>query len=105
VLEQNIIEIDVFRRRRQAEVAQQAAELEAEAIRILAAANRDKALSEAEGIRAQLEAKNAISDANLTAQVIAEIWPQLAERLPEVLQALAPQPGVLGDARIYTNYL
>lgn len=102
VLEQNIIEIDVFRRRRQAEVAQQAAELEAEAIRILAAANRDKALSEAEGIRAQLEAKNAISDANLTAQVIAEIWPQLAERLPEVLQALAPQPGVLGDARIYS---
>jgi uncharacterized membrane protein YqiK len=102
VLEQNIIEIDVFRRRRQAEVAQQAAELEAEAIRTLAAANRDKALSEAEGIRAQLEAKNAISDANLTAQIIAEIWPQLAERLPEVLQALAPQPGVLGDARIYS---
>lgn len=102
VLEQNVVEIEVFRRRRQAEIAQQAAELEAEAIRTLAAANRDKALSEAEGIKAQLEAKNAISDANLTAQVIAEIWPQLAERLPEVLQALAPQPGVLGDARIYS---
>jgi len=101
VLEQNVVEIDAFRRRRQAEVAQQAAELEAEAIRTLAIANREKALAEADGIKAQLEANNLISDANLTANVISTIWPELAERLPEVLQALAPQPGVLGDARIY----
>jgi uncharacterized membrane protein YqiK len=101
VLDQNVVEIDAFRRRRQAEIAQQAAELEAEAIRTLADANRDKALAEANGLRAQMEAKNVISNANLTAQIITSIWPQLAERLPEVLQALAPQPGVLGDARIY----
>jgi uncharacterized membrane protein YqiK len=102
VKEQNVVEIDVFRRRRQAEIAQQAAELEAEAIRTLADANRDRALAEAEGIRAQVEAKNVISNANLTAQIITTMWPELAERLPEVLQALAPQPGVLGDARIYS---
>ncbi|OLP17587.1 flotillin [Leptolyngbya sp. 'hensonii'] len=101
VLEQNVVEIDVFRRRRQAEIAQQAAELEAEAIRTLAAANRDKALAEAAGIQAQMEAKNVISNANLTANLILAIWPELADRLPEVLQALAPQPGVLGDTRIY----
>jgi uncharacterized membrane protein YqiK len=101
VKEQNVVEIDVFRRRRQAEIAQQAAELEAEAIRTLAEANRDRALAEAEGLQAQMEAKNAINNANLTAQIITTIWPDLAERLPEVLQALAPQPGVLGDARIY----
>ncbi len=40
----NVVEIDAFRRRRQAEIAQQAAELEAEAIRTLAVANRDKVL-------------------------------------------------------------
>lgn len=101
VIEQNVIEIDVFRRRRQAEAARQAAELEAEAIRILADATRDKALAEADGLRAQMEAKNQISDANLTAQVITTLFPQVADRLPEILQALAPQPGVLGDARIY----
>lgn len=102
VREQNVVEIDVFRRRRQAEIAQQAAELEAEAIRTLAIANRDKALAEAEGIQAQLEAKNTISNANLTANLITNIWPELADQLPEVLHALAPQPGVLGDARIYS---
>lgn len=101
IAEQNVVEIDVFRRRRQAEIARQAAELEADSIRTLAQANREKALAEAEGVQAQLAARNVISNANLTADVIASIWPELAERLPEVLQALAPQPGVLGDARIY----
>jgi uncharacterized membrane protein YqiK len=101
ISDQNVVEIDVFRRRRQAEVAKQAAELEAEAIRTLADANRDKALAEAEGIQSQLAARNIISNANLTAEVIKTIWPQLAEKLPEVLAALAPQPGVLGDTRIY----
>ncbi len=101
ISDQNVVEIDVFRRRRQAEVARQAAEQEAEAIRTLAAAERDKALAEAEGIEARTLARNAISNANLTADVITQLWPELAERLPEVLQALAPQPGVIGDARIY----
>jgi len=101
VLDQNVVEIDVFRRRRQAEIAQQAAELEAEAIRTLAAANRDKAMAEAAGIEALLAAKNVISNANLTAQVITSLWPELASQLPEVLKALAPQPGVIGDAKIY----
>jgi uncharacterized membrane protein YqiK len=101
VLDQNVVEIDVFRRRRQAEIAQQAAELEAQAIRTLADANRDKALAEAQGLQAQMNAKNVISNANLTAQVIGTLFPQIADRLPEILQALAPQPGVLGDAKIY----
>lgn len=101
VREQNTVEIEVYRRKRQAEIAQEAAQLEAGAIETLAIANREKALAEAQGIRAQIEAKNLISDANLTANVITALFPQFADRLPEVLQALAPQPGVLGDARIY----
>ncbi|MEO1521670.1 MAG: flotillin family protein [Cyanobacteria bacterium J06633_2] len=101
ISEQNVVEIDAFRRRRQAEIAKQAADLEAEAIRTLADANRDKALAEAEGIKAQLDAKNVISSANLTAEVLTSLWPDLSERLPELAKALAPQPGVLGDARIY----
>ena len=101
ISDQNVVEIDVFRKRRQAEIARQTAELEAEAIRTLAQAQLDKALAEAQGAQANIEARNAISNANLTAEVIAQIWPQLADRLPEVLRALAPQPGVIGDARIY----
>lgn len=101
IADQNVVEIDVFRKRRQAEIARQTAELEAEAIRTLAQAELAKALAEAQGSQSKIEARNAISNANLTADVIAEIWPELADRLPEVLRALAPQPGVIGDARIY----
>ncbi|NEO08273.1 MAG: flotillin family protein [Moorea sp. SIO3I8] len=100
--EQNVIEIDVFRRSRQAEAARQAAELEAESIRTLAEANRDKALAEAEGKRSLIEAENSISDAQLTAKIITTIWPELAHQLPEIAKALAPQPGILGDTRIYS---
>ncbi|MCL1469763.1 SPFH domain-containing protein [Argonema antarcticum] len=102
ISDQNVVEIDVFRRRRQAEIAQQAAELEAEAIRTLAQANRDKALAEAEGVAAKISAENTISNANLSAKIITTIWPELSDKLPEIMQALAPQPGVLGDARIYS---
>jgi uncharacterized membrane protein YqiK len=102
VAEQNVVEIEVFRRKRQAEIARQAAELEAESIRTLADANRYKALAEAEGKIGLVEAENAISDANRTAELIKAIWPELAEKLPEILKSLAPQAGVLGDARIYS---
>ncbi len=102
ISDRNVVEIDAFRRRRQAEIAQEAAELEAEAIRILAAANRDKVLAEAEAIKVKIAAENTISNANLTAQLLTTIWPELAAKLPEILTALAPQPGVLGDTRIYS---
>ncbi|WOB44810.1 flotillin family protein [Thermoleptolyngbya oregonensis NK1-22] len=101
ISEQNVVEIDVFRRRRQAEIARQAAELEAESIRTLAVAQRDKLLAEAEGLQAELTARNLISTPNLTAQTLVTLWPELSEKLPEIVKALAPQPGVLGDARIY----
>jgi uncharacterized membrane protein YqiK len=102
ISDRNIVEIDAFRRRRQAEIAQQAAELEAEAIRTLADANRDKDLAEAQGIQAKITAENSISNANLTAKMLTTIWPELADKLPEIVAALAPQPGVLGDTRIYS---
>ena len=101
ISEQNVVEIDVFRRRRQAEIARQAAELEAESIRTLAEANQYKAMAEAQGKRALIEAENALSNANRTAEIIKDIWPELAPKLPYIIKALAPQPGVLGDARIY----
>ena len=101
ISEQNVVEIDVFRRRRQAEIARQAAELEAESIRTLADANRYKMLAEAQSKQALIEAENALSNANRTADLIKDLWPQLAPQLPYILQSLAPQPGVLGDAKIY----
>ena len=101
ISEQNVVEIDVFRRRRQAEIARQAADLEAESIRTLADANKYKMLAEAQSKQALIEAENALSNANRTADLIKDIWPQLAPQLPYILQSLAPQPGVLGDAKIY----
>ena len=102
ISDRNIIEIDAFRRRRQAEIAQEAAELEAESIRILAAANRDQVLAEAEALKVKIAAENTISNANLSAKILTTIWPELADKLPEIITALAPQPGVLGDTRIYS---
>jgi uncharacterized membrane protein YqiK len=102
ISDQNVVEIDVYRRKRQAEVARQAAELEADSIRTLAEAARYKALAEAQGKRALIEAENSLSNANRTADLIKVIWPDLAPQLPEIIHSLAPQPGVLGDARIYS---
>ena len=101
ISDQNVVELDVFRRLKQAEINRQAAELEAESIRTLAEANQYKALAEAEGKKALIEAENVLSDANRTAEIIKTLWPDLASQLPEIMKALAPQPGVLGDARIY----
>ena len=101
ISDQNVVELDVFRRLKQAEINRQAAELEAESIRTLAEANQYKALAEAEGKKALIEAENILSDANRTAEIVKTLWPDLASQLPEIMKAIAPQPGVLGDARIY----
>ncbi|MEA5509630.1 flotillin family protein [Crocosphaera sp. UHCC 0190] len=101
ISEQNVVELDVFRRRRQAEIARQAAELEAASIRTLADADKYKMLAEAQSKQALIEAENAFSNANRTADLIKTIWPELASQLPQIVKSLAPQPGVLGDARIY----
>ena len=102
ISERKVIEIDSFRRRKQAEIAQAAAELEAESIRILAQAERDRALAEAEGIQAKITAENSISNANLSAKIVTTIWPELSEKLPEIVSSLAPQPGVIGNTKIYS---
>lgn len=101
ITDQNVVEIDVFRRRRQAEIARQAAELEAESIRTLADAEKYKLLAEAQGKLAAIQAENTLSDANRMADLIKIIFPIIAPQLPEILKSLSPQPGVLGDARIY----
>ena len=102
ITDQNVVEIDVFRRRRQAEIARQAAELEAESIRTLADAQKYKDLAEAQGKLAQIQAENTLNNANRNAEIIKEIIPLLAPQLPEIVKSLAPQKGVLGDARIYS---
>ena len=102
ISERKVVELDAFRRRKQAEIAQEAAELEAESIRILAQAERDRALAEAEGIQAKISAENTISNASLSAKIITTVWPELSEKLPEIVASLAPQPGVIGNTRIYS---
>ncbi len=102
ITDQNVVEIDVFRRRRQAEIARQAAKLEAESIRTLADAQKYKDLAEAQGKLAQIQAANSLNNANRTAELIKEMLPLITPQLPEILKSLAPQKGVLGDARVYS---
>ena len=102
ITDQNVVEIDVFRRRRQAEIARQAAELEAESIRTLADAQKYKDLAEAQGKLSLIQAENALSNANRTAELIKDILPQIAPQLTDIVKSLAPQKGVLGDARVYS---
>lgn len=101
VREENEVEIEAYRRQRQAEAAQQAAVLEAESIRTLAEANKEKLLVEAEGLREKIAAENSISDAKLNAETLKAIAPMLTDKMPEILEALAPKPGVLGDPKVY----
>jgi uncharacterized membrane protein YqiK len=59
-------------------------------------------MAEAEGQRAIIEAHNSLSNANRTAELLKTIWPELVTQLPDLIKALAPQPGVLGESRIYS---
>jgi uncharacterized membrane protein YqiK len=68
----------------------------AEAIKVKAAAELDKALKEAEGEKAKISAQNTLSIKALTVQLAEEHLEELITVLPQVMAALAPQPGVLG---------
>ncbi|MGB5595143.1 MAG: flotillin domain-containing protein, partial [Crocosphaera sp.] len=69
----------------------------AEAIQIKAAAELDKSLKEAEGEMAKIAAQNTISVKALTVQLAEENLEKFITVLPEIMSALAPQPGVLGN--------
>ena len=76
-----------------AEIAAQAVEDEAKTIKLLA---------EAEGIRYH---SIPVTDADRNDKLIRELVPKLIENLPqlaEVVKALAPQPGILGESNVYT---
>ncbi|MDJ0510243.1 MAG: hypothetical protein QNJ64_13455 [Crocosphaera sp.] len=69
----------------------------AEAIQVKAAVELDKSLKEAEGEKAKIAAQNTVSIKALTIQLAENNLEQLITVLPEIMSALAPQPGVLGN--------
>jgi uncharacterized membrane protein YqiK len=69
---------------------------EAEAITTKAAAALEKALKEAEGEKALIAAQNTLSIKALTIQLADQHMDALIASLPQLMKALAPQPGVLG---------
>lgn len=88
-----IEEAKALRQQRKAKIAADSVEDEAKAI---------ERLAQAEGKRYQAIPP---TDADRTAQIIRELAPKLIEKLPqvaEVVKALGPQPGILGDSNIYT---
>jgi uncharacterized membrane protein YqiK len=70
---------------------------QAEAIKIKAEAELEKALKEAEGEKAKIAAQNTLSVKALTVQLAEEHMDTLITTLPQMMTALAPQPGVLGN--------
>lgn len=70
---------------------------EAEAITTKAAAELEKAVKEAEGEKAKIAAQNTLSIKALTMQLADQHMDRLIATLPQVMEALAPQPGVLGN--------
>jgi uncharacterized membrane protein YqiK len=90
-----IEEAIALRQQLKAKIAAQAVEDEAKTIKLLA---------EAEGTRYH---SIPATDADRTDKLIRELAPQLIEHLPqlaEVVKALAPQPGILGESNIYTVF-
>ena len=57
------------------------------------------ALTEAESIRYQRIPPN---DSERMNRMVKDLAPQVMDKLPELLRALAPQPGVLGESNTYT---
>lgn len=70
---------------------------EAEAIKLRALAELEKALKEAEGEKAKIAAQNTLSIKALTVQLAEEHMDTFITTLPQIMAALAPQPGVLGN--------
>lgn len=83
--------------RLEAETRKTIAKEEADAIKIKAIAELEKALKEAEGEKAKIAAQNTLSLKALTVQLAEEHMEAFIQTLPQIMASLAPQPGILGN--------
>ncbi|BAQ66194.1 SPFH domain-containing protein [Geminocystis sp. NIES-3709] len=88
---------DLEQKRLEAEVEKAIALEKAEAIKTQATATLEEALKKAQGEKAMIEAQNTLSTKAITIQLAEQYMGQFIQVLPEVISALAPQPGVLGS--------
>lgn len=88
---------DLEQKQLEAQVEKVIANEKAEALKIKAAAQLEEALKKAEGEKAMIDAQNTLSTKAITIQLAEQYMGQLITVLPEVMEALAPQPGILGN--------
>jgi uncharacterized membrane protein YqiK len=79
-----------------------AAQDEAEAKRIIAEAIKAEKLAIAAGELEVVKTQNAKTAVTVYEGLLEKLGPELIEKLPEILSALAPEPGVLGETKVYS---
>jgi uncharacterized membrane protein YqiK len=91
---------DLEQKRLEAETQKNIAIARAEAIKTQAAADLEEALKKAQAEKAMIEAQNTLSTKAIAIQLSEKYMGQMITVLPDVVRALAPQPGVLGNSPI-----
>lgn len=91
---------DLEQKRLEAEAQKNIAIARAEAIKTQAAADLEEALKKAQAEKAMIEAQNTLSTKAIAIQLSEKYMGQMITALPDVVRALAPQPGVLGNSPI-----
>lgn len=86
-----------------AQASVKVAEAEAEVKRLTAEAEKHGDLAKAEGVKAIVEAQNAATTTAIFAQFVDKHGEMVVDRLPGILEALAPKAGVLGSPTIISS--
>ena len=79
-----------------------AAQDEAQAKRIIAEAIKEEKLALATGELELVRTRNAKTTITVYGEMLEMLGPDLVEKLPEIMQALTPEPGVLGETKVYS---
>ncbi len=91
---------DLEQKHLEAEVEKAIAAEKAIALKTQASAALEESLKKAQGEKAMIEAQNTLSTKAITIQLSEKYMGQLITALPDIITALAPQPGVLGNSPI-----
>lgn len=79
-----------------------AAQDEAEAKRIIAEAIKTEKLAIAAGELEVVKTQNAKTVVTVYEGLLEKLVPELIEKLPEIMEAITPEPGVLGETKVYS---
>ena len=79
-----------------------AAQDEAQATRIVAEAIKEEKLALAEGELEWVKARNTKTPITVYEELFTKLGPDLVVKLPEIMASLTPEPGVMGETKVYS---